>query len=873
MREEKTERTEDEGRGPVLTRRQALIGAGIAATAIAAGPVSLALPEVALAQIAGITIASKGLLHYPYADWSDHTASHASWFQSSRGTAMYCINRSNHNFAANWASGSSRSFWDSSAFGLFSRDSRIARAVAYLVANHRGAAAASYEATECQIAVWMVLEYATVDVSWDTAFVRVWGNSNTHMQPVSVQWASDAWAYGKAGNTSHDRHVYAWLPADGTQPLAFWNPIVTTDLWFGVTAAAKNGHVLPDGVYRLRNGRNTSFYLDAHNSSNMGDQLCVWSSDGSRAQQFHLKCVSGTNLYEIRPLTNLALTFDVANAGGSGAGVMKWYQNSTASNNQRFYIEASTGGTWCLIPAHDTSLALTASSLSQGSGVTVTTRTRESSGQGTTSPNQRWVLERIDTSTGSVTQAVTDSYSKKFSGGVYAIYDHENLDVELGRFSLRDDGWGHYEGVWDEVEENYYVHMVSCPAGYKADKMTYRFNVQESLVSNGGRPWMATSLEPITHIVRFYVVDLDGTTHLVSSATLATGTWLTTAAACFAAAEAAAKKAYPDDYPYLRKWYRDVATSTAFASMTLSADLTLFARRPGAVHFMYQGASGAWQEAHSSRMAYKSTLKATDQLVKDADSRLQAILDVETLDYVPRWYTGKDLSTRLSSVTVTGDVWLYAKVGYGYVTHYVDGTDSAHVVTMPDGAKAKFGPFAYGYRYTVDASVTEAARAAGCTPGLACWYSDPADPWVTSDPEPATPATAGSFTQSLVVRAAETGLYATNRLTLSYALADGSVNPADEDLTSSMADGAQAADTTLPAAEVLRRARTHSMRGYELAYKRADDSRWRTLRPRAWYGDAAATGTPSLSVKPSADCTRYALWQWNTADGVVDERG
>ena len=870
------DRDTQQGKRPTLTRRQALIGAGIAAGAIAAGPVSLALPEAALAALPSVTVASQGRLHYPYADWSDHQASHASWFQSSRGTAMYCIARSYHTFADNWASGTSMSFWDSNAFGLFSRDDHIARAVAWLVANHYGAGAASYEATECQIAIWMVLEYATSPISWDDAFVNVWGNTNTHMQPVSVDWATSAWSFGKSGDSSYDRRVCAWRPASGAQPLAFWDPIVTTDLWLGVTPAAANGHALADGVYRIRSAYNESYCLDANSDSAMGVQLKVWEETDTWNQLFHLKCVDSWNLFEVRPLNSLALTYDVENAGGSGSRVMKWYQNSAATANQRYYLEHSDNGSWCIAPSHsaETALDLETYSIANGTKVITWSRTRQENGYGTTSPSQRWYLERWDVNRLAQATSTADTYQRGMSGGVYAIYDHQNLDVELGRFNLRDDGWGRYEGVWNQVDEQYYVHMVKAPAGYRFDNQTYRFNIQEQLISSGGRPWMVTSIEPEVWCVRHYVVDLDGTTHLVGEATLVAATQLTLDSACFAAAEAKAKADFPDDYPYLRKWYLDVATSVAFSPGPLSADLTLFARRPGSVHFMWLDHDGTtWHEVHSARVTWGETLSASGPELADADSALRSALDVEVMDHVDRWYTDKDMGARLSSLTVKSDVYLYARPSWGYVTHYVDGTGPANVVTMPDGSRARFGPFAWGHRYEVSAEVTEAARAAGCTPGLASWYSDSADPWVASDAEPATPATTGSRTESLVIAAAETGLYATNRLTLSFALADGSVDPAGEELLASMADGAATADTTLPDARVVRRLRTYALRGYELAYRRGEDGRWRTLRPRAWYDDAAAAGTASLSVRPSADCARYALWRWNTADGVVDERG
>lgn len=865
----------DAARGPVLPRRAALAGLGLLAAGLAV-PAALALPEAAEAQIASVTVASQGRLHYPYANWADHEAGHASWFQSSRGTAMYCINRHNGTFAGNWSSGKSVSFWDDSAFWLFSRDDSKARAVAYLVAKHYGAAGESYETTECQIAIWMVLEYATVDISWEDAFEAVWGNTNTHMKPVSSRWAAEAWAFGKSGDSAYDRRVCAWLPDGGAQPLAFWDPIVTTDLWLGVTPAATNGQALADGVYRIRSAYNESYCLDADSGSEMGTQLKVWSEADTWNQLFHLRCVDGWNLFEVRPLNSLALTYDVADSGGSGSKVNKWYQNPTETPNQRFYLEHSDGGSWCIVPSHsvETALDLETYSVANGVGVITWGRTRQDNGYGTTSPSQRWYLERWDVNRLAPATSTADSYTRGMSGGVYAIYDHQDLDVELGRFNLRDDGWGHYEGVWNQVDEQYYVHMVKAPAGYRFDNQTYRFNIQERLVSSGGRPWMRTSIEPEVWCVRHYVVDLDGTTHLVGEATLVAGTQVTLESACFVAAETKAKADFPDDYPLLRKWYLDVATTTHFSPGPLAGDLTLFARRPGTVHFLWLDHDGAtWHEVHAAKVAWGEALSASGQEVADADSALRDALDVEVMDHVDRWYTDKGMGARLSSLTVKSDVYLYARPSWGYVTHYVDGTGQANVVTMPDGSRARFGPFAWGHRYEVAAEVTEAARAAGCTPGLACWYSDPADPWVASDAEPATPATSGSHTTSLVIEAAETGLYATNRLTLSFALADGSVDPAGEELLASMADGAATADTALPDARVVRRLRTYALRGYELAYRRGEDGRWRTLRPRAWYDDAAAAGTASLSVRPSADCTRYALWRWNTADGVVDERG
>ena len=386
---------------------------------------------------------------------------------------------------------------------------------------------------------------------------------------------------------------------------------------------------------------------------------------------------------------------------------------------------------------------------------------------------------------------------------------------------------------------------------------------------------MTTSLEPTVVTVRFHVVDLDGTTHLVHSAELVSGTRVGPDSTCVADADAKAREAYPEEFDFLRRWYLDIGMGRRLTeAMAVTADLNLFARRPARLAFVWLGSDGrTWNQCYQAYRKWGMELAPGDETVTAADEALAAALDVETLDLTPRWYTDEACRTQLVATKVKQNMTLRATPSWGWVSHYVDGKGNEALVRMPDGTTARFGPFAYGHRYAVDAAVTDAARATGCTPGLASWYTDAGDPWVASDQEPATPVTSGSFAESILVDKAETALYATNRLTLSFDLADGSVDPAAEPELHVAADASSAAAAVaLPSPVVVRRLKSHSLAGYDQAYAPAEGGRWRTLRPRAWYSDAAATGTPSLTARSTADGTLYALWRWNTADGVVDDR-
>lgn len=885
---EETRRDKDPMRSLCVPRRALFAGLGLIACGIAAEPILG--PETAWAAEASTWPASHG-------DFGDHNASGTKWWTSNRGEYMYCIDETNHRIATTGSSGTPKDI--SSVL----TNNRIRRAVEFIIA--KGPKNSSDEQRSvygqppsgkwgewwrnrllCQWAIWLVTRCG-VDVgysSWNYSAVighsRDWLIQKSYDGIVdSLEWyLSEACSYAKGSSEEYTGYVKAWQGYDGSQPVAYYNRVYTADLWFGVTPAANNGHALADGVYRIRSAYNESYCLDANSDSVMGVQLKLYSDAETNNQLFHLKCVDSWNLFEIRPLNSLALTYDVENAGGSGSKVMKWYQNSKPSANQRFYLEHSDNGSWCIVPSHsvETALDLETYSVQNNTKVITWSRTRQSNGYGTTSQSQRWYLERVDTNTKGPAAGTVESYSKGFSGGVYAIYENENLDVELGRFNLREDGWGLFSGPWSKINENYYVHMVSCPSGYRFDNMTYRFNVEQSLIEKGGRPWMTTSLEPTVVTVRFHVVDLDGTTHLVHSTEFVLGTKVGPESTCVADADAKAREAYPEEYEYLRKWYLDIGMGKRLTEATVvTADLNLFARRPARLAFVWLGSDGrTWNLCHQAYRKWGMELAPGDETVTAADEALAAALDVETLDLTPRWFTDEACRTPLAASRIKANMTLRATPSWGWVSHYVDGTGNEALVRMPDGAPARFGPFAYGHRYAIDAAVTEAARAIGCTPGLASWYADATDPWVTSDQEPATPATSGSFAESVLVDRAETPLYATNRLTLSFALADGSVDAAAEPELHVAADASSGAATVvLPSPVVVRRLRSRSLPGYDQAYAPTEGGRWHTLRPRAWYEDAAATGTPSLTVRSAVDGTLYALWRWNTADGVVDNRG
>lgn len=975
-----------------MPRRALFAGLGLLVGGIAAGPV--VGPEVALAGEASTWPSDQG-------DFGSHNASGTKWWTSNRGEYMYCIDETNHHIATTGSNGTPKDL--SSVL----TNTRIRRAVEFLIAN--GPKNSSDEQRSiygqppsdrwgqwwrnrilCQWAIWLVTRCG-VDVGYSDwsynaviGHTRDWLNENSYDGIVdSLEWyLSDACSYAKGNSEQYTGYVKAWQGSDGSQPLAYYNRVYTTDLWFGVTAAAKNGHALADGVYRIRCASNDNYYLSTNNDSGQGPQLMVWEAypdDAWKAEEFHLKCVDSWNLFEIRTLNNLVLTLDVANSGGSGTAVNKWHQNNPSTSNQQFYLEHSDNGSWVIVPKHSVETALDVSgSLSNGTKVITRSRTRQANGYGTTSASQRWVLERVDTNTRGTTQTAAETYDRGFSGGVYAIYDHENLDTELGRFNLRADGWGQYSGPWSQVNENYYVHMVTCPSGYKFDNMTYRFNVEQALIEAGGRPWMTTSLEPTVVTVRFYIVDLGGGTHFQTSASLPSGTELTTAAACFVAAEAKAKANYPADFDLIRRWYREAATKTAFATMTLGGDLnlygrlpvtvtfvaienggterrvyaqklsyltsfgptheavttaterleqaypkvgggyfrrwftdkgtdkalgtleltgnlTLYARLPVTVHFMYLDGDGSWNEVYSEPAQYKSTVTTGWSMFSTADEKLRDELGVEVMDYVDRWYVDRNSRTNFTSKLVTGDIWVYARPNYGAVYYYVDGTDDSHIVQLPDGSKAIYKPIPLGTRVSVRNEVTEAARRPNCTPGLFAWYTDPSDPAIadTSAPAGVSPAVwsgdghglrgaavrraaiaAGSsrFTSALLTKPI-LNLYGVNRATITYDYADGSEVPADDwEVRTQPSHDATATSIALPSPEQALVGRPKGLPTFERVYRYMGGGSWRALTGWYWYTESTATGSRVGTVTPTRDTTVYVLWMYDTSDGIADER-
>ena len=940
-----------------MPRRALFAGLGLAVAGIAAGPV--VGPELALAGEASTWPRERG-------DFSAHSAGGTKWWNSNRGEYMYCIDRTNHHIAETGQNGTT--------VDLRSKlDADVAKGVEYLLAN------GPKDDSDCQRqiygqppsgrygewwrsrlmfqwAIWSMVEGYHDSRSWRTIMDEVTGGfTYDSMHECMETLLRDATNYIRSSSTRYAGYAKAWQPSGGCQPLAYYNKVLTTNLRFGVTPAAKNGHALSDGVYRIRSAYDESYYWDAAGDPNMGNQLKLWHADGSREQLFHIRVVDGWNLVEIRPLTNLALTYDVANAGGSGTSVIKWYQNKNVSANQRFYMEHSDNGSWCFCPSHSVETALDVSSYSLQNGTTIETwsRTRQSNGYGTTSKSQRWYLERYDTNSKKQTSVEVDSYTKPVRGAVYGVYPGESTSGEVGRFTIGNDGWGQYPAPWSEVNDNWFVHMISAPSGYRFDNTWYRFRIQESLIDNSGRPWMFTSLEPSTCTVRFYVVTLDGASHLQSSAQLTLGTTLTTAAACFAEAEAKAKANYPTDYALLRKWYRDAATATAFASLALAGDLNLYSRTPVTVTFVVVAANGTQTQVHSTKLAYRTTLGPSHDCVKAADGKVASrfpdadmsltrrwftdvaattgmgtrtltssltlyarlpvtvrfmwqkgdgtwaearreqaawgltlttanpmfgradgsvkdALGVEVLDYVRRWFTSMSGTGQFSSKKLASDLTLYAIPVYGQVTYYCDGTDEAHVVAMADGTKAKFAGIALGTRVTVKPEVTEAARRPGCTPGLAAWYTDPADPAV---------ARADFFGEgasrfdSAVLAAPRLDLYAANRATVSFDYADGSVVP-DEgwELRVSPDHAAAEASMALPASRVGLCDRTMSLPSFDRVYRHEGGGSWRALTGWCWYPDSAATQARTSVVTVAADQTLYVLWRYDTSDGIVDER-
>lgn len=86
----------------------------------------------------------------------------------------------------------------------------------------------------------------------------------------------------------------------------------------------------------------------------------VWTSysdDSWRTEEFHLRYMTDTGTYQVRPLVNGVLSVDARN-GSSGQAAHTYWQNGTDS--QLFQVEPCGDGTFRLCPRRNADLALTA---------------------------------------------------------------------------------------------------------------------------------------------------------------------------------------------------------------------------------------------------------------------------------------------------------------------------------------------------------------------------------------------------------------------------------------------------------------------------------------------------------------------------------
>lgn len=400
---------------------------------------------------------------------------------------------------------------------------------------------------------------------------------------------------------------------------------------------------------------------------------------------------------------------------------------------------------------------------------------------------------------------------------------------------------------------------------------------------------------PVT--VTFVIVDGSGSSHTVYTQKVPYRTNLTRQHAAFGSADSSVSRRWPNiQISRVARWYWDANITNEFTSSTLTGNITLYGRLPATVHFVYQAADGSLTEVHQYSVVSGTTVRSSDAGFSDADRALSERLSLETLEYVPRWYTSQSFTTKFTSQRVIADLYVYAQPSYGAVIYFVDGTTRDDIVVMPDGSRAIFTGLPLGQRVTIDPAITEAARKPGCTPGLAAWYTNPDDPAVAADdlPEGVSPASSRSMSifrrairkaratvpagsskfESGILTVPELDLYAVNRATIHYELTDDSVVPrTDVTYRQTPSEGAPEGDVSLPPDRVVRTEELVSLPSRSVVYEPQGESRWRTLEPRFWHGESDGSDSTFTVTTVDEDTTLYLEWVYLTADGIVEHRG
>lgn len=397
----------------------------------------------------------------------------------------------------------------------------------------------------------------------------------------------------------------------------------------------------------------------------------------------------------------------------------------------------------------------------------------------------------------------------------------------------------------------------------------------------------------------FVVLDGSGGSHTVHSQAIPYRTDLTTSHGAFSSADAEVSKRWPGTpIGDVTRWYTDTSVSNRFSRQTMTGNLTLYARLPATVHFVYVKVDGGASEVHSYKVTSGTTVRSSDAGFSAADSKLKAELGVETLDYTSRWHTAKAGGSKFTSQRVLQDLWVYARPRYGAVAYYVDGTAESDIVVLPDGSKALYPNVPLGTRIEVKAEVTEAARRPNCTPGLTAWYTDPDDPAISSDALPSgvgalcvkragLMSRAGAVLRRAVERAAPgysrftsailtkplLALYGVNRATITFALTDDSVTPrGDVTYRTGPSESMAAGDVSVPGVKVARVDRATPLPSRDTVFEPQEGGRWRTLSPYFWWKDSAGTDGTITMATIERDTTLYLRWRYRTTDGIVDRR-
>ena len=182
------------------------------------------------------------------------------------------------------------------------------------------------------------------------------------------------------------------------------------------TSSASSSGALEDGsVYKISSGVNGKYVLDvAGGSKSSGGNVQVYQDNGSLAQQFQAKWISGDWYYLIN--MGSGLKADVSGGSGkSGANVQQYSSNGTAA--QKWKIVKNADGTYTIYAGTNEDLALDVASgiASNGQNVQIYAK------NGTAAQKWYFIKQAL------LSDAATNG--KSVSGGVYTIV----TDLPSGR--------------------------------------------------------------------------------------------------------------------------------------------------------------------------------------------------------------------------------------------------------------------------------------------------------------------------------------------------------------------------------------------------------------------------------------------------------